>query len=218
MRNTLYKVLIVFLLFLVPAAAFSQDIKIGIKAGVGLPFYTGEDYDNFISPLETQIVIGWGGGAFISLGFDMIAIQVELLYTAAGGQFGDSSGSWVNYDNFLEIPVLVKLRFKISEMTAYVFAGPDVLIKAGDFDFETFDADGNSTATGNWIDDNLEPVQYGLVIGGGLDIPMGSYFISVDVRYMLGITTRHNEDMPALTGQEWYQNNIQLMVGFGISL
>jgi hypothetical protein len=218
MNKKVFKALVVLLLFLLPVAAFSQDIKVGVKAGAGIPFYTGTDYDNFITPLETQIVIGWSGGVFCSFGFDMIAVQVELLYTAGGGQFGDSTGSWVNYDNFLEIPVLVKLRFKVSEMTAYAFAGPDFLIKVGRDNYETFDSDGNSTGTGYWIDDNIEPIQYGLVFGGGIDIPMGGYFVSIDARYMLGLTTRHNENMPALTGQEWYQNNIQVMVGLGMDL
>jgi hypothetical protein len=209
--------MMVLLILLLPAAAFSLDVQVGVKAGMGIPFYVGTDYDDYIGGLDSQLLIAYEGGVFLTVGMEMIAIEVDLFFTSAGGAFGNNDWVQNNIDNFIEIPILVKLRFKVDEMIASLYLGPDILMKLGYFVWQQIDVDdGSIMAEDRWDEDWLNPFQFGLVIGFGLDVPFEGYYLTFDARYCLGLTSRHTDEWPE--GEQWFQDNIQLLVGFGMDL
>ncbi len=219
MQKNIMRAVIVLLLLLLPAAAFSIDMKVGIKGGVGFPFYVGTDYESDIDATndETQLLIAYEGGVFLTIGVEMIAVEIDLFLTSAGGAYGDSNIVYNSIDNFIEIPILVKLRFKIDDITASVYAGPDILIKLGYFVEQEIDVDDGSIVDElRWDDDEMNSIQYALVIGVGAEVPFEDFFVTVDARYCLGLTSRHIEG--SIYGEQWFQDNIQILVGFGMDL
>ncbi len=217
MKTITKSVVVLTVLLLLPAAVFGLDIKVGIKGGAGFPFYVGDDYDSYISGYDTQLLIAYEVGGFISIGMEMMALEVDLLFTSAGGAFGDSTIVQDNIDNFLEIPILLKLRFKVDEITASVYGGADILIKWGYFTYQQVDPDtGDTTILYRWEDDQMSKTQYGLVFGVGMEVPFEGFFVTADARYCLGLTSRHNDTSPE--GEYWFQDNIQILVGIGMEL
>ncbi|MEJ2664598.1 MAG: outer membrane beta-barrel protein [Spirochaetia bacterium] len=219
MKTITKSVVILTVLLLLPAAVFGLDIKVGIKGGAGFPFYVGDDYDSELSSLgvDTQLLIAYEMGGFISIGMEMVALEVDLFFTSAGGAFGNSNIVYNFIDNFIEIPILVKLRFKVDEITASVYGGADILIKWGYFTWQTIDPDtGDASPEYRWPEDELNPTQYGLVFGVGMEVPFEGFFVTADARYCLGLTGRHNDTSPE--GEYWFQDNIQILVGIGMEL
>jgi hypothetical protein len=213
------RVMMVLLILLLPAAAFSLDMKVGVKGGAGFAFYAGADYESDIDATndETQLLIAYEGGVFLTIGMEMIALEVDLFFTSAGGAYGDDTIVYNSIDNFIEIPILVKLRFKVDDITAAVYAGPDILIKVGYFIEQEIDVDdGSVIIERRWIDDEMSSIQWALVIGVGLDVPFESFYVTVDARYCLGLTSRHIKD--SIYGEQWFQDNIQILLGIGMDL
>lgn len=217
MRKNIIRAVMVLLILLLPAAAFSIDMKVGVKGGIGFPFYVGTDYDDQIVGWDTQMLIAFEGGVFLTIGMEMIAVEIDLFFTSAGGAYGDSNSVYNYIDNFIEIPILVKLQFMMDDITVAVYAGPDILIKLGYFTWQQIDVDdGTIILEDRWPDDQLSPFQFGLVIGAGVDVPFEGFYVTLDARYCLGLTSRHTEDYPDI--EQWFQDNIQILVGFGMDL
>ncbi len=219
MKTITKSIFILAALLLIPAAVFGLDIKVGLKGGAGFPFYVGDDYDSELSFLgvDTQLLIAYELGGFVSIGMEMVALEVDLLFTSAGGAYGDDTIVYNNIDNFLEIPIMLKLRFKLDEITASVYGGADILIKMGYFVQEVIDPDtGNVVDELRWLDDEMSKTQYGLVIGVGAEVPFEGFFVTADARYCLGLTSRHTEG--SMYGEYWFQDNIQILVGIGMEL
>jgi hypothetical protein len=219
MNRVSKSVFILAALILIPAAVFGLDIKVGLKGGAGFPFYVGDDYDSELSFLgvDTQMLIAYELGGFVSIGMEMVALEVDLLFTSAGGAYGDDTIVYNNIDNFLEIPIMLKLRFKVDEITASVYGGADILIKWGYYTFQEIDPDtGDVLFEGRWVDDAMSKTQYGLVFGIGMEVPFEGFFVTADARYCLGLTSRFTEESGF--GDYWFQDNIQILVGIGMEL
>jgi hypothetical protein len=210
------------LLFLVfglclTGGVFGFDLGIGVKAGVTFPWYSGSGYTTWIYPYERVIKIGFSGGAFITIGiFDFLAIQPEVFFSQLGGRSGYSIYSLNDKWNGIDIQALLKARFPTRRRAIFdLFAGPNLQIKTGTVDFEMKDYYGNVYVYGWWNDSVLRNPVLGLVLGLGMEFPMGSYFFTVDARYGLALWSR-------FTGSAgfgpWYQNSVQVMVGAGFVL
>ena len=212
-----FPILLVVFGLCLTAGAFGFDLGIGVKAGVTFPWYSGTGYATWIEPYTPGLRIGFSGGAFITIGlFDFLAIQPEVFFSQLGGRAGDGFYSLVDKWNGIDISALLKARFHGRRRTVFdLFAGPDLQIKTGNLEFELKDYYGNVYAYGWWNDSVLRNPVLGLVLGLGMEFPMGSYFFTVDARYGLGLWSR-------FTGSAgfgpWYQNSVQVMVGAGIVL
>jgi outer membrane immunogenic protein len=104
-------------LLVVPQTA-SAGVKFGIKGGANIANVNGD----FMEGLEDwKSTIGFCGGIFLELNFGrVLTIQPEVLYTMKGANTGDGK---LKFD-YIEIPVLLKLRIPISSVHPFVFAGP----------------------------------------------------------------------------------------------
>ena len=84
----------------------AQDIKLGFKGGVNFATLSGNDYNSLKGRTGYHI------GAVVQIGLsDMFAVQPELIYSAQGAKF-KSLGRDQDIDiDYLNLPVLVKLKF-----------------------------------------------------------------------------------------------------------
>ncbi len=156
-----------------PAAA---DVQFGIKAGGNMAKPTGADADDPLATLKSRV--GFTGGIFLAFNFGrVITIQSEVLYTMKGATYVALDDSYTDKlsADYIEIPLLLKLRIPTPVVQPFVFAGPSVGFKLK----EKLESDGVP------LDETiLKNNDYGAIFGAGLNL--GRNFM-IDVRYSLGL-------------------------------
>lgn len=160
------------------SSAIAQQAQFGVKAGVNFAnvrFDPEPDEDGF------ERRTGFAGGLFVVVPMsDRIAFQGEALFSQKGTSFSGNGGEGTLELDYLDVPLLVRVGSRSSGETSFhAFAGPSVGLKlrsnlTATFEGETEDED---------IDDDVEAVDFGLVVGAGLDF--GRF--TVDGRYAWGL-------------------------------
>ncbi|HSQ79440.1 MAG TPA: porin family protein [Candidatus Bathyarchaeia archaeon] len=161
-----------------PRAARAQDVQFGLKAGGNMARPTGIDARDPMTALKTKT--GFTGGLFLVLNFgQVVSVQWEALYTMKGAAYAALDGSFTDklYADYIEVPLLLKLRLPTAVVQPFVFAGPTVGFKLK----EKFQANGEDVPLGRAV---LKNNDYGVLFGAGLNL--GREFM-VDLRYSLGM-------------------------------
>jgi len=182
------------------AFAQSRAFDIGVKGGVNLATFR-TDVEDFDSRT------GFNVGLFTRISAGPLALQPELLYSQKGAAFsfdipefdGFASVEGVGADqtfpgssldvtfqvDYLEIPILAVLDLPSGPLSPFLMAGPALGIKLNEsvsvsgFDDDFIDDD----------EDEVNSIDFGLVLGGGLNVglPTGQTVV-FDARYTLGLT------------------------------
>lgn len=185
-----FTALLVVLLTIAVSLASAQRITGGLKAGVNLANFHGDDVEDHKSK------IGFCGGGFIAFGLGkVVVIQPELLYSQKGAKWEEEfiGETWkLTYKfNYLEVPVFVKMIMPVQgKVKPNLFLGPY-------FGILITDPRGKVEIDGTTMEDDIEGVKdtdFGVVFGGGIDFELGKGKIVFDVRYSLGLTTLDEED------------------------
>ncbi len=158
-----------------PAAA-----QFGIKVGGNMAKVTGADAQDIEGTLKTKV--GFMGGIFLALNFgSVVTVQTEVLYTMKGATFEytdlDDTYTEKLYGDYIEIPLLLKLRIPTPGIQPFVFAGPSVGFKLR----EKLTINGEDISLEEKI---LKNNDYGAIFGAGLNL--GKHFM-LDVRYSMGL-------------------------------
>ena len=164
-RNwTIFLIGAVVALLALPQSA-AAGVRFGLKGGANIANVNG-NWDETLG--DWKSTVGFCGGIFIELNFGKIlTIQPEVLYTMKGADTGDGK---LKFD-YIEIPVLLKLRIPTGSIHPFIFAGPA-------FGFSL-----KALINGVEISD-MPAADYSAVIGGGLQLGRS---IHVDVRYTMGL-------------------------------
>ena len=156
----------------------AAGVKFGIKGGANVANVNGNFADN-VSNWKSRI--GFCAGIFLELNIGRIlTIQPEVLYTMKGADAtlaeGVLTGTGKLRFDYIEIPILLKVRIPTGPVHPFVFAGPAIGfdLKAT---FEDITGDSSDVNTANKVD-------YSAVFGGGLQLGGA---IHIDVRYTLGL-------------------------------
>ena len=154
----------------------AAGIKFGLKGGANIANVNG-NWNDALG--DWKSTVGFCGGIFLELNFGRIlTIQPEVLYTMKGADTGEGK---LKFD-YLEIPVLLKLRIPTGSIHPFVFAGPA-------FGF-------NLKALINGVEiSEMPPAEYGAVIGGGLQLGRS---IHLDVRYTMGLAKLEIPDIDTI--------------------
>jgi len=158
-----------------PAGA---DIRIGVKAGGNMARPTGLDGQDPVATLKTKT--GFTGGVFVSLDLGRtLSVQWEALYTMKGAVYvaADNVTTDKLYADYIEAPLLLKVRFPLPVVQPFFFAGPTVGFKLQ----EKLETDGEEVPLTESI---LKNNDFGAVFGAGLNL--GPNFMA-DLRYSLGM-------------------------------
>ena len=192
MKRLIFPSIVVCVVMLFAGTGFAADIGFGVKGGIALAGYSGDDSDDFASKL------GFHAGGFATMQLmDMLSLQPEVLFSAIGAK-GDLSGFDGKYKenlSYIEIPVLVKFYPPISLPVALnIFAGPSLGINlSGKYtasgDYETLIGDDKGDLEDDFAYD-LKTLVFGLSLGAGVDIDK----IVIDARYTMGLTS-YEEDL-----------------------
>lgn len=179
---------------------------IAVKAGVNIASMAE---DKFVdeNDLENSSVVGFQAGVAFDLGLsDMFTIQPEILFIQKGGKLSSEVNENNRFEtrlyyNYLEVPVLAKLKFNSDPdgegLGAYLIGGPFVgFALNGRSEGELVIAGVTTTFDDNIDFDNEDDVNYqkrldyGVSFGGGLQF--GNLFL--DARYNLGLNNLLDDD------------------------
>jgi len=166
MKN-LWKILTIgaFVAMLVLPQTAAAGVKLGIKGGANIANVNG-DFAETIADWKSSV--GFCAGIFIELNFGRIlTIQPEVLYTMKGADAGTGK---LKFD-YIEIPILLKIRIPTGSVHPFIFAGP------------AFGFNLKAVLDGIEISD-MPKADYGAVLGGGLQLGRS---IHIDARYTMGL-------------------------------
>ena len=197
-RLTTVLVIAVFAGLLAMPQAARADVQFGIKAGGNMARPTGIDAQDPMATLKNKV--GFNGGIFLALNFGrVVTVQWEVLYTMKGATYVALDDSYTDklYADYIEVPLLLKLRLPTPIIQPFIFAGPTVGFKLQ----EKFETDGEEVPLTESL---LKNNDYGAIFGAGLNL--GRNFM-VDVRYSLGmqkvISTVEGEVQPDFKNGVW---------------
>ena len=143
----------------------AAGIKFGLKGGANIANVNGNWNDELG---DWKSTVGFCGGIFLELNFGrVLTIQPEVLYTMKGADTGDGK---LNFD-YIEIPVLLKIRIPTGSIHPFIFAGP------------AFGWNLKAALAGYDLGD-VPTADYSAVLGGGLQLGRS---IHIDVRYTMGL-------------------------------
>lgn len=160
-----------------PAAA---GVQFGLKVGGNMARVTGADAQDLTDTMKNKV--GFTGGIFLAFNFGrVVTIQWEALYTMKGAslQYTDLEDTYTEklYGDYIEIPLLLKLRIPTPGIQPFVFAGPTVGFKLS----EKLQINGEDIPLEEKL---LKNNDYGGIFGAGLNL--GRSFM-LDVRYSMGM-------------------------------
>jgi len=152
----------------------------GLKGGLNLANLRGDDVKD--TSARTGIVIG--GFLEYPLG-QMLSLQGELLYAMKGAKWDLGDVEATLKFGYVEVPFLFKLRIPTDAgVRPFVLAGPGIAFKtSAKVEFDNVDTESS-------IERNVENTKgtdVGLILGGGVGIPMGSRLFSLEARYEMGL-------------------------------
>lgn len=167
-----------FLCLIAGQSAARAGIQFGIRGGGNAARLTGADVQDLEGTIKNKV--GLVGGIFLAFNIGkIVTIQPEVLYTMKGSQIQDPLGEYTGklYGDYLEIPLLLKIRIPTPGVQPAIFAGPSVGFKLR----EKFQLNGEDIPLEESL---LENNDYGAIFGAGLDF--GRHFM-IDVRYSVGL-------------------------------
>lgn len=173
----------------VPARAAGFEFALGPKVDLGLGFYTGDDWHDgldFINS-DNRPVLAFSFGVmfdmtFFRTGIFGLGFQNEVLFTLNGG--GWTYESDIYYEQRImgiDIPLLVKPKFKVGNGDLYALFGPVILIPVGDVHVM-------ARSGGNTSEDDIDPdydatATAGIGVGFGYDINLGPGKLELGILY-----------------------------------
>ncbi len=171
-------------------AAFAQETTFGVKGGLTFSTLRGSFVEPELANVQFERKTGFTIGGFVAFPMgDLILLQPELLFTRRVTNAADDSlgiSTEIKFD-YLEIPLLFKFSRGASGATSpALYAGPQVAIQL------SAKAKDEALAAEVDVSDELISVEFGIVIGGGIDFGTRAY---IDARYFLGLSNIVKDDV-----------------------
>ncbi|MCX6834865.1 MAG: porin family protein [candidate division Zixibacteria bacterium] len=230
-------VILLVSLLLVATVTAESKLKFGIKAGAVMANMSGDGWDVIEEmdsvTIEKKSLMGVAGGLFVEfpLGTSGVSLQPELLYVAKGGK-GETTLDDVTFtrklkNDYIEVPVLVKYNFtSAGKASPFMFVGP-----VAAFNIASKVQDKNppdDPSYGDFDIENAKSLDFGLTIGGGLGLAMGSSGkLTFDLRYTVGLGDAFKDVAEADFDEnktyivddagkalDFKNNDIRLMIGY----
>jgi hypothetical protein len=182
----------------ISSLAFSQ-LGLGIKGAFTMS-QLSTDIDDYTKAAKA----GYQFGAFVRIG-DKLHLQPEAYFTAKSGELENGGGNVKQSFTFNTIDVPVLLGYKILDPPTF-----NIRLQAGPV--ASFVASKSISITNNGIEkdateleDSFKNVNWGLQMGAGVDF----LFLTVDIRYELGLSNMYDNPSNALAEDpDKYHNNV----------
>lgn len=199
MKKNIQKIgLLLTMTIIMIASPALADVQFGLRAGANSARLSGQDIQDFSDTIKNKS--GLVAGIFFSINLGKaLTIQPEILYTMKGATLSDPNPEYSGklYADYVEIPILLKLKIPLPLVQPLVFAGPSVGFKLR----EKYVINGQNIELQESLFKNND---YGAIFGAGLDL---GHHLQFDVRYSLGlkkvISTIEGESTPDIKNGVW---------------
>jgi hypothetical protein len=159
---------------------------------------------------RSGLVVGLAYDASVN---ELFSLQPELLYIQKGDH-REAPGVEVNTRiNYLEVPLLAKVKLGFDALKLYAVAGPSVGVGLnGETEARSLWMSGASDVEFGNEEGELKRVDIGLQAGGGIGYQVGKGTLLLDLRYGAGLSNLDNVE-------DWKFKNraFTLSVGYAIS-
>lgn len=199
--------LVVFFAAVLTVSSYSQ-VHLGIGGEVGINIANLSTTPDLSTSSRTGFIVG---GDF-EIGFSkMFAVQPEVRFILKGASANDGAGGTIYYKlSYLDIPVLLKVTFPLTEVKPYIFAGPVLGINmAANYE----DDNGGNTTTGAL--QNISGTDFGILFGGGVGFKIAPKIdLFVNFGYQVGLSNLNTNNSNSTAKN----NGIQITAGamFGL--
>lgn len=190
MRYLTVLVSAVCLVVLVPVEARAQGFTAGVKGGLNVSTLAVDDPAD--PDLEFDSRNGFLAGIWLQCGgIDWFTLQGEVIYSRNGAKAqGDDTSLELDY---IRVPILFMARLGSAESKArpMLYVGPQVAFETRcQVDGEEAGEPTSLACSSEELDEPIETnlVEFGLVFGGGVEIPLGKPVLQLDARYNLGLS------------------------------
>lgn len=206
---------------LLPALILAADFAAGVKVGLNLTQFWGDDADD--AGLGDDFLAGFTGGGFVCLSLnDVIAVEPGLFYSMRGAKyeivvdvFGVHSETEFRFRlHYLELPLLVRVSMPLdAPVRPFCAAGisPGILLDAE----SRLETDGEAT-TDDVDDDEFETFDFAVPMGAGVIVDAGPGMLLFEFRFVPGLTTIDDDGDgdPDTERAEMRNRGLSFLVGY----
>jgi hypothetical protein len=195
---TLKKIASVFAAVLAVASmsAAAGRFSFGLKAGIMSAKMVTADTDLVWSAVWRPV-----GGFFVTIPLgEWFYIQPELIYASKGATYSLTDGTTIFTATvaapYVDIPILLKMYLPTGSgdgLRPNVYAGPYLGFKAGTGKMKMDVTYGGQSTTSEEALTSLKKTDFGIILGAGVDFPMGSTLLTIDVRWGTSLSTISTE-------------------------
>ncbi|MDZ4711140.1 MAG: porin family protein [bacterium] len=196
--------------FLISTNVYSQSLGLGIEAGINIA------NTNNTPSINSSTRTGFLVGGVVDIGFTpTIGITTGMRYIMKGNKFPATTNTGVTGEatgklSYLEFPVLLKVRFPLTEVKPYLIGGPTLGLKlASEIEF----VGGGTTFTQD-VSASTESIDFGLFFGGGIDFKIAPKVdLFIQAGYGLGLSNIEKTVNQATTPSTTKTTGIQITGG-----
>ena len=214
------KFIIAFVVLTFAFTSTQAQIAIGPKIGINFSNLGGDGTEGS----DTNSLLGFQLGATAQINLsENFAIAPELLYWKKGGSASeDFLGVEIEVDqalNYLEIPVLAKYMFGDEGSTRfYVSGGPSFGIGLNTRVKTSFGDGDEDSAEASFDEAGLSVFDFSLSLGGGIHLPLGPGTLLFDARYLFGLSSITDGDLPGADDLDVQNRGISVSAGYLFTL
>ncbi len=179
MKNLNYLV-IVLLVSLLYTNAKSQSLAIGIEGGINISNI------NVTPTITTSSRTGLIIGSLLDINITpTITVTPGIRYIMKGASNISDGITFTQKVNYLEFPVLLKVKFPLTEIKPYLAGGPVLGIQLSATEDQT---NGTQSASAD-ISNLVETIDFGLLFAGGMDFKVATKTaLFVQFGYQFGLS------------------------------
>lgn len=181
-------------------STLAAQVEVGVKAGASF----GNIKNKGVLPGDLKTRTGAAGGLFLGYRTSVIGVGVEALYAQRGARSDESIGNAFTKLDYVDIPAYLKVSLPVPAIRPFVYAGPQVSIE-----MKCKTANG----TADCPDSGRKKKDYAAVIGGGIRLGGKSVGLSIEGRYVYGLS---DLKVSTVTSSESYKNRtFMILLGIG---
>lgn len=209
------------LLLAAPTVLRAQEHLVGLKGSINLyDVRLSESVEGVASVSSKR---NWAGGLYAAFGLsEVIGIQLEALYSRRA--FGaEDPVDGVNAElrtGYLQFPALLTARIPLAGtgLRPLLYAGPMVSLESACDLHGTMEGVSASVDCDDpEIDFDRATTDWSVLLGGGIEYPVGAIVLGAEVRYSLGLTNLNGDpqtrDEQSVRSKMW-----EFMVALGVPI
>lgn len=172
------------------AASAKGPARLGVIGGLNIAKIGGDsDFDDADNRIGLLL-----GASFVKPFSRNFSLEVEGLYSMKGFTISDLGDDVTFKLNYLEFPVLARFEMaNSSAVTPHLYAGPSLGIRIG-CGAESSGVSIDCEELEDGFDVKIKSLDLGLMLGAGVDVPLGRNTFTVGLRYTLGMTSLLSDD------------------------